>query len=438
MELKDALSQATHTKVVKVGHGVLASIPELLREHFSDQRVMIVADQNTYTAAGERVSALLTSARISTTESHVFPAKPRIKSDYDHVQTIALALKERGSFPLAVGSGTINDICKLAAFETDRPYMVIATAASMDGYASFGASISHHGVKQTDPCNAAHTIVADLDILTAAPAWLNAAGYADLLGKITAGADWLVADALGVEPVQPQIFDMVQGNLRDWTGDPEGIQNRDPLVVKKLLEGLLITGFAMQAARSSRPASGSEHLLSHLWDMQGVKYEGERAPHGFTVGLGLLLASSLYQKLLVLDPQGIDADLIVERALSRDAMEKSIRRSFPIEAVVESAVEATLSKHLSPDAHLERIRKFVDRWPGLRARLYAQLIPTEELKSMLSAAGCPTNPSAFRLSLEGLRESFLHARQIRQRYTILDLTFEIDRLEELAHELVGT
>ncbi len=436
MELKDALSQATHTKVVKIGHGVLASIPELLREHFSDHRVMIIADQNTYTAAGDHVAGLLASAGITTAESLVFPASPRLKPDFDRVQTVALALKESGSFPLAVGSGTINDICKLAAFKTDRPYMVIATAASMDGYASFGASISHHGVKQTDPCNAAHTIVADLDILTTAPAWLNAAGYADLLGKITAGADWLVADAFGVEPVQPQIFDMVQGNLRDWTSDPEGIQDRDPLVVKKLLEGLLITGFAMQAARSSRPASGSEHLLSHLWDMQGVKYEGERAPHGFTVGLGLLFASSLYQKLLVSDPQEIDADLVIKRALSREAMEQSIRGSFPIEAVVESAVEATLSKHLSPDAHLERIRKFVDRWPNLRARLYAQLIPPEELNSMLSAAGCPTSPHAFGLTKDHLEESFIHAQKIRSRYTILDLAFEIGRLEELAHELV--
>lgn len=225
MELKDALSQATHTKAVKIGHGALASIPELLREHFSDQCVMIIADQNTYNAAGERVAALLASAGISTAESLVFPAKPRLKPDYDHVQRVALSLTETGSIPVAVGSGTINDICKLAAFEIDRPYIVVATAASMDGYASFGASMSHHGLKQTDPCNAAHTIVADLDILTSAPAWLTAAGYADLLGKITAGADWLVADALGVEPLQPQIFEMVQGNLRDWTGDPEGIQN---------------------------------------------------------------------------------------------------------------------------------------------------------------------------------------------------------------------
>src|SRR5207245_10569972 len=135
----------------------------------------------------------------------------------------------------------------------------LPTPASMDGYTAFGASITYQGSKQTFACPAPAAVLADLDVICAAPTQMKAWGYADLLAKVTAGADWLLADALGVEPIHPQAWRIAQGRLRELVAEPEGVRARRPEAIARLVEGLMLGGFAMQAARSSRPASGAEH-----------------------------------------------------------------------------------------------------------------------------------------------------------------------------------
>ncbi len=165
----------------------------------------------------------------------------------------------------------------------------------MDGYTAFGASITHQGSKQNFDCPAPSAVVADLDVICAAPAGMNAAGYADLLAKTTAGADWLLADALDVEPIGWRAWNIVQGGLRDALADPEGIRNREVEAVGHLTEGLMLGGFAMQQAKSSRPAAGAEHQFSHLWDMQHHVHQGRIPLHGFKVGIGTLAVAGLYE-----------------------------------------------------------------------------------------------------------------------------------------------
>ena len=118
----------------------------------------------------------------------------------------------------------------------------------MDGYTAFGASITYQGSKQTFNCPAPMAVVADLDVICAAPEEMNASGYADLLAKTTAGADWLVADALGVEAIDRTAWAIVQGGLREAVADPAGVRNRNPEAVRQLTEGLMLSGFAMQSA----------------------------------------------------------------------------------------------------------------------------------------------------------------------------------------------
>src|SRR5204862_6337335 len=130
----------------------------------------------------------------------------------------------------------------------------VATAAWMDGYTAYGASITAKGSKQTFDRPAPQAVLADLEVIAAAPAGMNAAGYADLVVKVPAGADWIVADALGVEAIQPAVWDTVQKRLHAWVESPERIAGNEPGVVRQLVDGLMMTGFAMLAARSSRPA----------------------------------------------------------------------------------------------------------------------------------------------------------------------------------------
>src|SRR5437879_128171 len=145
----------------------------------------------------------------------------------------------------------------------------------MDGYPAFGASITQNGSKQTFLCPAPRAVVADLDVICAAPGDMNAWGYADLLAKVTAGADWIVADALGVEPFAPEAWHIAQSRLREFVAAPAGIRTGDPKAIRLLVEGLMLGGFAMQSLKSSRAASGAEHQFSHLWDMQHHTFNGE-------------------------------------------------------------------------------------------------------------------------------------------------------------------
>src|SRR5690606_4192942 len=130
--------------------------------------------------------------------------------EYSFVDQICDHLKTVDAIPIAVGAGSINDLVKLAAHQCDRPYLAVATAASMDGYTAYGASITYRGSKQTFDCPAPKGVVADLDVMAAAPPVLNASGYADLIAKIPAGADWILADALGEEPISQFPWDAVQ------------------------------------------------------------------------------------------------------------------------------------------------------------------------------------------------------------------------------------
>ena len=236
VSLAEALSAARETRCLELGHGVLGRTPEVFRQQFGDKPALLVADTNTFAAAGQAVLEAFRRAGHACREPFVF-TDPKLYAEHQHVVALEEALKGHDAIPVAVGSGTINDLTKLAAHRAGRPYLAVATAASMDGYTAFGASITYQGSKQTFSCPAPTAVVADLDVICAAPAEMNASGYADLLAKTTAGADWLVADALGVEAIDRTAWAIVQGGLREAVANPAGVRNRDPEAVRQLTEG---------------------------------------------------------------------------------------------------------------------------------------------------------------------------------------------------------
>jgi glycerol-1-phosphate dehydrogenase [NAD(P)+] len=197
--ISSALREATDTQDVVIGLGALSSVDDIFGQSFGDQAAVVVADENTWRVAGKQVQQHLEEAGRTTAEPYVFPPNTFVYAEYGNIEKLREALRAHDAVPVAVGSGSLNDIVKRAAYELERPYMNIATAASMDGYTAFGAAITKEGYKQTMTCPAPRAVVADLEILTHAPADMTASGYGDLLGKVTAGADWLVADALEVE-----------------------------------------------------------------------------------------------------------------------------------------------------------------------------------------------------------------------------------------------
>lgn len=430
-----ALQQASDTRCVVIGDGALEGADAVLRQCFQDRPAVVVADDNTWTVAGEAVQERLRSAGRELEQAIVFPGTPTLYADMRNVLALEEQLRAHDAVPVVVGSGTLNDITKLASHRAGRQYMVVGTAASMDGYTAFGAAITKDGFKQTMSCPAPRAVLADLAILKRAPSAMNATGYGDLLGKVTAGADWILADALKSEPIDPPAWSLVQDSLRDWTGRPEQLRAGDGATIENLFEGLVMAGIAMQISGSSRPASGSEHRFSHLWEMQALGYGHEAVPHGFKVGVGTIAAAALYERVLERDLRAIDVDALVHAWPSRDDTERQVRAAHDLAELGENAVDESLAKYIDAEQLRGRLELLRELWPELRERLRAQLMPAARLRDMLRAAGCPTDAPAIGVDTRRLRQSYMLARTIRARYTVLDLVNETGILDQCVEEL---
>jgi glycerol-1-phosphate dehydrogenase [NAD(P)+] len=434
--IRSALKDATDTRDVLIGPGALDGVAEVLARSAGDGPAVVVADDTTWRVAGERVQRRLEAAGRATAGPYRFPPGAFVYAEYGNVERLRDALAGHDAVPVAVGSGTLNDLVKRAAAELGRPYVTVATAASMDGYTAFGASIARDGYKQTLTCPAPRAVVADLDVLAGAPAAMTASGYGDLLGKVTAGADWLVADALGVEAVDPGAWSLVQDRLGAATGRPAELAAGDLAAMDGLIEGLVMSGLAMQAHASSRPASGAEHQFSHLWEMEGLGQD-RRPPlsHGFKVGVGTVAVAALYERLLARDLAAVDAEAVRAAWPTPGQVEAAVAAAHTASGLATAAVAESLAKHVDADRLVRRLAVLRDRWPALRERLAGQLLAPERLAAMLAAAGCPTTPSELGLDRSAFKASYHRARMIRRRYTVLDLAAETGLLDECVDEL---
>jgi glycerol-1-phosphate dehydrogenase [NAD(P)+] len=437
--IRAALQEATDTHNVNIGAGALASVPDVFRENFGDRPPVVVADGNTLEVAGKEVQRRLEEAGYTTLEPYVFPAEPPLYAEYSNIEKLRDSLKGHDAIPVAVGSGTLNDIVKRSSHECERPYICVGTAASMDGYTAFGASIEKDGLKQTLSCPAPRAVFADLEVLRHAPEDMTASGYADLLGKVTSGADWLIADSLEVEKIDPAGWSLVQDHLREWTDSPAELRAGDQQATEDLIEGLILSGLGMQSYESSRTASGAEHQFSHLWEMEGLGHgeghEGTPLSHGFKVGVGSVAIAALYELILERDLADLDIETLRNSWPTKEEMEQCVRVQHTSPDLEEGAVEQTLAKYISVDELAERLELLREVWPGLRAKVREQLRPAEQIREMLQAAGCPTGPVEIGLGWEDFEATYFRAQTIRKRYTVLDLAFETGILGECVDEL---
>ena len=434
--IETALQEATDTRTVTIGAGKLASVADIFEESFGDSEAVIVADENTFVVAGKEVQRQLEVAGHKLVEPYVFPGEPALYAGYGNIETLVEALREHDAIPIAVGSGTLNDIVKRSSYECERPYMCVGTAASMDGYTAFGASIEKDGHKQTLTCPAPRAVLADVDILVGAPAWMTASGYADLLGKVTSGGDWLIADVLEVEKIDPKGWSLVQDHLRGWIGEPSELQAGDGEAMDQLIEGLVMSGLAMQSYHSSRTASGAEHQFSHLWEGEGLGRDDDPPlSHGFKVGVGSIAIAALYERVLDRDLGDLDIEAVRASWPTREELEREVRAAHTTSGLTEAAVDQSLSKYISDDELAERLELLREIWPDLREKVAEQLMPAGQLREMLEEAGCPTSPEEIGLGWEDFKATYSRARMIRSRYTILDLAAETGIFDECVEEL---
>ena len=419
-KMNKALDMAGQTKAAEISQGALKRTPELFKKFFPGEKAIIITDTNTWKAAGEAAYEIMNADGVDCAK-FIIPDKD-FHAEWKYIEMIEGVLKEADAIAVAVGSGVINDVCKLSAHRLGKRYMSIASAASADGYSSSGAAIVYQGSKQTFACPAPLVIVADVDVLCNAPARLTIAGYADLAAKVPAGAEWMIADLFGTEPIIPDAWHVLQDDLDDMLADPQGIAERKPDAVAALFEGLTLSGVSMQiAGGSSRPLSCADHLYSHILDMTHHTFEGRPQLHGFQVAVGTMTMCAFFDELFKLDLSKLDVDKCVAAWPTLEQEQKRALELFKDFPVPQLGYEEITKKWQSPDEVRVQLTRVKENWPDFKAKLQGQVYTFEKMQNMFRLAGAPTDPSQIGVSRERLKADTNLVQLMRWRINLFDL-----------------
>jgi len=434
--LRLCTERSTLVKAIRIGAGAITGAGDLIKTLTPARKSLVVADKNSYAAAGPQVVATLTQADFEA-ETLILPSDPLPEASVRQADPIVQALQAvPGAMPVAIGSGVVNDLVKYAAFKAGRRYVAVATAASMDGYVSVGAPLKQNGFKMTIPARPPIAMIADIAVLTSAPLIMNAWGYGDLAGKIPAGADWILADALAIEPIDDRSWSLVQDNLRDWLGNPDGIAAGDAAAISHLFTGLMAVGFAMEAHATSRPASGADHQIAHIWEMEGLAPRGTPIAHGAAVAVGAVITLALYDWVLTQDLTRLDCKSVLAASPDLATRQQHLATVIKTPSIAERARVELAAKHSDKTEQATRLDRIRDRWSMLQEQLADQLIPSAELAAMLRRAGAPTCPGSIAITAEHLVCTLHAALYIRRRYTILDFLHETGLLPSAIRSVV--
>ena len=389
------------------------------------QRAFVLADANTQKAAGERVCRLLKEAGLGVV-SHVEGAP---MPDERTAGSVLMHYDPACDLIVAVGSGVINDLGKLLAAVTGKPYIIVATAPSMDGYASATSSMERGGLKVSLPTRAPDVIVGDEEILAAAPKKLMAAGLGDMLAKYISICEWRIAHLLWGEPYCEGIADLVRSALQKCVKNAPGLLRRDPEAVMAVFDGLVIGGVAMNYAGLSRPASGCEHYISHVLDMRGVSLGTATQLHGLQCAVGTYICAGLYEKLLQLTPDARKAELAVA-AFDRESWNATLRDLLGASAESMIALEEKEGKY-DKKTHPARLQAILAHWPEILEIIRQEVPPAQRIYELLKALDAPTTLEALGTDEKLLPLIFGATRDIRDKYVLSRLCWDLGVTEEI-------
>ncbi len=404
---------------VIIENGALSAIPQMLGEH---RNIVLVCDNNTWAACGRQVADLLAAGGF-TVRMMRYPQNEILVPDDDAVDALLNSVHEQTQAIVGVGSGVINDLCKWASFCLKLPYMIVATAPSMDGFASTGAALMIKGMKVTYEAHVPRWIVADTGVLRQAPLPMIRAGAGDILGKISSLNDWKISHIINGEPLCRQVYDMVARQIEICREDLKAVNRRDEHAIARLMEALVAVGFCMSYVGNSRPASGSEHHLSHFFEVVGLLNGQPYFPHGIDVAYSTLVTCALRHRL-VHEFQRADFGPMDEGKWHER-----------IQAVYGTLTPKIISLQnragFYGDGREERQARIRKLWPQLETVLNE--VPEEnEMAALLDELGLAMPDFVKLYGKSKIEQSIIYAKELKERYTLLWLLQDIGLLEEFA------
>lgn len=372
---------------------------DLLRSIGLDRSLAIVADANTHDALGSRIASALPHASVVILDAP--------KADQACVDDLLETCRHADAL-IAVGAGTINDLVKFASHLRQSPCAVFATAPSMNGFVTATASISQDGEKLSLRATPPRGAFFDLGVLAAAPKRLILAGVGDSLCRSTAELDWRLSHALFDTPFLETPFAIQAADEAALLARIDELADGKLDAMEALVQLLVLGGLGMLIAGNSHPGSQGEHLISHYVDMLCRPHPGSL--HGEQVGVATCTMAALQQGILARDRPPTLVDALPDPA----AMTV---RFGPLAAAFEKALRSKTPTADRLDALNRRLETI---WPGLRATLNARALSPFRLRAAFEAVGVATRPEDLGIPEPFYREAVLHARELRERYTMLD------------------
>lgn len=417
-------------KYLKIGKGAINDVAQMIRA-MEKNRPFVLCDQNTYKAAGEKVCALLTEAGIEHV-LYIVPGERPAPAEWE-VGSVMMHYDPKCDMLLAVGSGVINDICKVVAHAIGVPSAVVGTAPSMDGYASDSSSMEVNHVKVSLYNHGPVGILLDSEILAQAPMRMLWAGLGDMVAKYVAVCEWRISHLVTGEYYCENIAQLMRAALKKIVDASGGIVERDPDAIGAIAEGLVIAGIAMAYATISRPASGLEHYFSHMWEMMALERGLPYDLHGIQVGVGTVLTLKLYEEIRKVKPDRAKAEAHMA-AFDYDTWEKQVRRIFGKTADEIIRIEEKVHKN-DPERHAKRLDNLIAHWGEILKIIDEELPKYDELYALLEATGMPMNPKDIDVSVEDTVNAFVGSRDIRDKYLSCSLLWDLGLTEEYAEYL---
>ena len=379
------------------------------------KNILIVADENTYGVAGQKSEKYLEGKNITRI---IFSGKTVLIPDERAIDAVNQKL-DGIDLILAIGSGVIQDLCKYVSFNSGIPYYVVATAPSMDGYASSGAAMITSGMKVTYSAKVPNAIIADSDVLATAPIEMIKAGYGDIIGKYSALNDWKLGTIVNGEYFCKYIYDLTFDMVKQVEPLAKKLLERDADSVEMLMKALVIVGVAMSFATNSRPASGSEHHLSHFFEITGIVDNTEYLPHGIDVVFSTVITSKIRQKLINTEFDGVQFEM------DCDKYKAEISRVYKTVADECIALQAKLGTYSQQRAaiyakHQDEIKEILKEVPT-----------AEQIESILKEIDLDINDFYKVYSNKKLSDAVHYAKDLKDRYTVLWMYYDICGIEEL-------
>lgn len=415
---------------VVVGKGVIQRLPEFVKK-YNATKPFILADRNTYEAAGETVANILKDAGISFS-SYMFQ-QDALEPNEESIGSAFMHFDSSCDLIIGVGSGVINDIGKILSNVSGRKYIIVGTAPSMDGYASATSSMSMDGLKVSLNSRCADVIIGDVDILKNAPAHMLKAGLGDMLAKYVSIAEWRIGNLITGEYYCERVAQLIRTALKKCVDNAEGLLKRDEAAVEAVFEGLVIGGVAMAYAGVSRPASGVEHYFSHVWDMRGLEFGTPVDLHGIQCAMATAKAVKLYEALKSTSPCKDKAFAAVE-AFDYADWSNQLRAFLGNSGETMIAQEQKERKY-DKSTHPARYQKIADNWDTILKIINEELPSSADLDKIMNTIGICQDLNTIGVDSQCAQLTFKATKDIRDKYVLSRLAWDLGVLDELCELL---